>query len=80
MFFRLTRVMIPARTDKNQINTVTVIQESITKGKAGSKRLRNYIVPVLPKRCDHLRYRLSGTGDVKIYSISRTEEVGSDVN
>ncbi len=34
---------------------------------------------VLPRRCDHLRYRLSGTRDVKIYSVARIEETGSDV-
>ena len=59
---------------------VTVIQEGITKDQAGSDSLRTYTIPVLPRRCDHLRYRLSGTGDVKIYSIARTIEIGSDVN
>ena len=37
------------------------------------------VVPIRPRRCDHLRMRLTGTGDVKIYSIARTLEVGSDV-
>ena len=45
-----------------------------------SSQLRTYTIPVLPRRCDHLRYRISGTGDVRIYSITRTEETGSDVN
>lgn len=45
-----------------------------------SSQLRTYTIPVLPLRCDHLRYRISGTGDVKIYSVARVEETGSDVN
>ena len=37
------------------------------------------VVPVRPRRCDHLRLRLEGTGPVKIFSIARILEVGSDV-
>ena len=37
------------------------------------------VVPIRPRRCDHLRMKIAGTGPVKIYSIARTLEVGSDV-
>ena len=37
-----------------------------------------YLFPVRPRRCDHLRLRLSGRGEVKIYSIARILEPGSD--
>ena len=37
-----------------------------------------FILPVVPRRSDHIRYRLEGTGDVRIYSISRIMEVGGD--
>jgi hypothetical protein len=40
--------------------------------------LRNFTVPIRPKRCDHLRLRIEGEGDAKIYSISKTIEQGSD--
>ena len=40
--------------------------------------LGTFVLPVIPKRCDHIRYRLEGIGDVKIYSISRIMEVGGD--
>lgn len=36
-------------------------------------------VPVLPRRCDHFRYKISGVGDCKIFSITKTIEEGSDV-
>ena len=41
--------------------------------------LRSFAVPIRPKRCDHLRLRIEGIGDAKIYSICKTIEQGSDV-
>lgn len=41
--------------------------------------LRTFPVPIRPKRCDHLRLRIVGQGDAKIYSICKTIEQGSDV-
>lgn len=35
-------------------------------------------IPVKPRRCDHLRFKLEGTGEVKMYSIARIYEIGSD--
>ena len=40
--------------------------------------LRSFILPVMPRRCDHLRIRLRGKGDVKIYSMAKIKEKGSD--
>lgn len=37
------------------------------------------VMPVIPRRCDHLRMRLEGRGDVRIFSIARILEQGSDV-
>lgn len=41
-------------------------------------KLGSFSVPVKPKRCDHMRLRIEGKGDVKIYSICKTTEQGSD--
>ena len=41
--------------------------------------LRSFSVPVKPKRCDHFRFKIVGTGDAKIYSITKTIEQGSDL-
>ncbi|MBR3474223.1 MAG: hypothetical protein IKH34_04050 [Oscillospiraceae bacterium] len=35
-------------------------------------------LPIRPRRCDHLRIRLTGRGAVKLFSVTRTLEVGSD--
>ena len=33
---------------------------------------------VVPKRCDHLRFKITGKGKAKIYDVSRMMEVGGD--
>ena len=48
-------------------------------GKLFFKGLNTITFPVRPRRCDHMEIRLSGNGPVKIYSISRIMEQGSDV-
>lgn len=40
---------------------------------------RTFILPVRPRRCDHFRIRLEGSGDVRIYSFAKIFEAGSDV-
>lgn len=41
-------------------------------------RLGSVTVPLRPRRCDHLRLRIEGTGDGKLYAITKTYEQGSD--
>lgn len=36
-------------------------------------------IPVRPRRCDHLRIKFLGHGDIRMYSIARILEKGSDV-
>ena len=36
------------------------------------------VIPVRPRRCDHMRFRISGTGEVRIFSITRVIARGSD--
>lgn len=39
---------------------------------------RTYSIPIIPKRCDHFRYKISGNGACKIHSITKTIEEGSE--
>ena len=41
--------------------------------------LGSVTVPVAVRRCDHLRLRLEGTGDMRLYDLCKTMEEGSDV-
>mgnify|MGYP007017244563 CR=1 FL=1 len=40
--------------------------------------LRTFLLPIVPRRCDHMQVVLKGHGDAKIYSISRTYAGGGD--
>ena len=40
--------------------------------------LRSFTLPIRPRRCDWMRMRLSGKGMVRVYSLIRTMEGGSD--
>lgn len=46
--------------------------------RTGKTGLRTFVLPVVPKRCDHVRYRISGRGEATIYDISRIMEAGGD--
>ena len=41
--------------------------------------LKTFSIPIRPKRCDHLRLRIYGNGEAKIFSICKNIEQGSDV-
>ena len=40
--------------------------------------MRTFVLPVIPKRCDHLRFKITGHGDMRVYDLSRIMEVGGD--
>jgi hypothetical protein len=52
--------------------------EWIEKGELRGRRMKTFVLPVIPRRCDHLRFRLTGKGTIRIYSINRILEVGAD--
>ena len=41
--------------------------------------LCSFSAPIRPRRCDHLRLKIIGSGDAKIFSICKTIEHGSNV-
>ena len=40
---------------------------------------KSFMIPIIPRRCDHLRIKLVGKGDCKIFSVSKVLESGSDM-
>ena len=49
-------------------------------GMISGTNVRSFSIPIRPKRCDHMRLRIEGTGEAKIYSITKTIEQGSDIS
>ena len=39
---------------------------------------RTFSVPIIPKRCDHFKYKITGKGGCKIHSVTKAVEGGSD--
>ena len=40
--------------------------------------LKTFSIPIRPRRCDHFKLKLVGTGECKIFSITKSIEQGSD--
>ena len=49
-----------------------------SKGRMYRPGLQSFVLPVMPRRCDHCKIKLVGSGDFRLYSISKVLEVGSD--
>jgi hypothetical protein len=45
-----------------------------------SQELDSVYAAIPPRRCDHMRYKIVGYGDFKLYSMSKTIEQGSELN
>ncbi len=45
---------------------------------SGEGYVRSTMLPVRPRRCDHFEMRLAGKGDVRVFSIAKIMEQGSD--
>lgn len=41
--------------------------------------MSSFTVPVLPRRCDHMRLKLSGSGEMRLYGLYRVIEKGSEL-
>ena len=52
--------------------------EWIPYGNISGNNLLPFTLHIKPRRCDHFRIRLEGRGDIKLYSVSKTYEQGSD--
>ena len=47
-------------------------------GTMRTRTLRTFMLPVIPRRCDHCQIRISGRGKTSIYSIARVFEEGGN--
>ena len=51
----------------------------VRQGRIRMKGTRSVTLPVRPRRCDHLRIRLVGRGEARLYSVAKILTLGSDV-
>lgn len=80
----LGRYNIRMRADEDAIISMFIEYDSsgdwVPMGTYYGKNLTTTVnIPVIPRRCDHLRIKFEGRGEVIIYSIARILEHGGDV-
>lgn len=78
----LSRFNLRMRMNEGDVCEILVRYDSegewIIEGAIRGGNVQSFTIPVIPRRCDHMQIRLRGTGDVKIYSIAKILEMGSD--
>ena len=47
-------------------------------GEIEGQGMNTFVFPVRPRRCDHMRLRLEGTGELRLFSVTRILRRGSD--
>lgn len=53
--------------------------EWVRQGRIRMKGTKTVTLPIRPRRCDHLRMKIVGKGEFRLYSIARILTIGSDV-
>ena len=48
------------------------------KGAVEGKNALSFNLPIMPRRCDHFSIKLSGKGECKVFSITKTYETGGE--
>ena len=48
-------------------------------GSINGNGLRSTVLPIRPRRCDHFQIKISGRGEMQLYSLGKVYERGSDV-
>ena len=47
-------------------------------GAIEGKNASSFTLPIMPRKCDHFSFKLCGVGDCKIFSITKTYEIGGE--
>ena len=80
----LSRFLIRLRADIGTTLTISMQYDSTgvweNKRTITSHTLTSFNIPVIPRRCDHMRMKIEGTGACKIFSISKETEQGSELH
>lgn len=50
------------------------------RGEMKKNGIKTHLIPIVPVRCDHMKIKIEGKGDVKIISVSKILEEGGDVS
>lgn len=69
-------IMYDSSNEWEKAGSITNNYQKNRRHTQGYTELRTINLPIIPRRCDHLRIRFKGTGFIKIFSIAKTIESG----
>lgn len=73
------RALVPADGELNVYFRYESVGDWLLAGSVtGAGMVRSAMLPIRPRRCDHFEMKLAGAGDVRIFSIAKILEIGSD--
>ena len=52
---------------------------SFSGGISEAEKKRSFYLPIVPRRCDHFRIRMTGSGGCRLYSLVREVYTGSEL-
>lgn len=41
--------------------------------------INSFVFPIRPRRCDHMKFKIEGEGECKIYSLTKCLEIGGEL-
>lgn len=78
----LSRFNLRMKLEKDSVAKLEIQYDSdgiwSFEGEMKGKGTQTFMVPVIPRRCDHCQLRLSGTGKMRLLSVAEILEVGGD--
>ena len=79
----VSKLQIRLEVDEHALVRIEVKYDNegdwLEKYKINLTRKRSFTVPIIPRRCDTMKLRISGRGACRIYSITKTYEQGSEM-
>ena len=79
----VSKLQIRLEVDEHALVRIEVKYDNegdwLEKYKINLTRKRSFTVPIIPRRCDTMKLRISGRGACRIYSITKTLEQGSEM-
>lgn len=78
----LTKLQIRCDFDKNAYLDVEIMYDSdgrwVQAGRLDGDTKQSFVVPLILRRCDHYKIKLSGKGGCRVYSLAKEFYYGSD--
>lgn len=79
----VSRIQIRAGVEKGSTIRLQMMYDSdgewVTVFERGYSRKASFTMPIIPRRCDHFRMRISGKGRSCVYAVSKEIETGSEL-